>query len=77
MSDDRMIQVWRWIDAPDELRALSYHGGDEDYVAVVPPYLVSAYLPIFASGTPFGVCDVQAVEHPRLAGSMVFIGAHA
>ena len=30
------IVVWRYADAPESLRALSPHGGDEDWLAVVP-----------------------------------------
>ena len=28
--------IWNWSDAPPELRALSQHGGDENFVAYVP-----------------------------------------
>jgi hypothetical protein len=30
------IDLWRWTDAPPAYRALSTHGGDEDFVAFVP-----------------------------------------
>lgn len=30
------IKVWEWSDAPEEFRALSTHGGDEDWVVFVP-----------------------------------------
>lgn len=30
------ILVWRFYDAPEEYRALSGHGGDEDWLAFVP-----------------------------------------
>lgn len=35
----REIIIWRWVDAPAELKALSTHGGDEDWLAVVPRVL--------------------------------------
>ncbi len=35
MSDP--ILVWEFHDAPDELKACSGCGGDEDYIVVVPP----------------------------------------
>jgi len=31
------IRVWAWKDAPEELKALSQHGGDEDWLALLPP----------------------------------------
>ncbi len=36
INRNKVILVWQWDDAPDELRALSQHGGDEDWVAFVP-----------------------------------------
>lgn len=30
------IKVWHFYDAPEEYRALSGHGGDEDWLAFVP-----------------------------------------
>lgn len=31
------ILVWRFHEAPNELQALSGHGGDEDWLLVFPP----------------------------------------
>lgn len=70
-----MIRVWAWRDAPQELRVLSNHGGDEDWVAAIPPEAYNRD-PYWAdSGTNFGCCDVEAHELP--AGWRVLIGAHA
>lgn len=71
----RTIQVWRWEDAPADLQDLSDHGGDEDWVAFVPPALKGIRLDWAQSGTQFGICDVQVIE--REDGSTVYIGAHA
>jgi hypothetical protein len=30
------MQLWEFYEAPEELRALSTHGGDEDGILVVP-----------------------------------------
>jgi hypothetical protein len=38
------ISIWRFHEAPEELRALSPHGGDEDWLAELPP--------TFADDTP-------------------------
>lgn len=69
----RAILVWEYDDAPGELKALSRHGGDEDWVALVP---VGGTIPSWAeSGTRFGCCDVS--EHAYWDGRTVLIGAHA
>lgn len=70
---DRLtIRVWRWEDAPMLLRYLSKHGGDEDWLALLPPE--ADVPPWMESGTPFGFCDMQMVN---LGGWTVAIGAHA
>lgn len=70
-----MIQVWRYWDAPEALRALSDHGGDEDWIVVVPATLDDLVrwsrwiAQIDTGGEP------QRVE--RSNGTVVYIGAHA
>lgn len=70
--DPAAIVVWPWWDAPGELRALSDHGGDEDWVALLPNEQVPSWMD---SGTPFGCCRVQV--EPLGDGRFVAIGAHA
>lgn len=75
MSEDKIIKVWQFENAPSEYRELSPHGGDEDWLAFVPstfPY--GSWIPWLESGTPFGRCEVS--EH-EVEGGKVFIGAHA
>lgn len=31
-----MIKIWKWIDAPKNYKALSSHGGGEDWVVYIP-----------------------------------------
>jgi hypothetical protein len=69
------IRVWRFEDAPEEYRALSEHGGDEDWVALVPAGLADEYLGWLEKGSAFGYYDVQIARLPD--GSEVRIGAHA
>lgn len=69
------ILVWGFYDAPADLRALSTHGGDEDWVALVPPKYKDRWIGWLEVGTSFGVCDVQKIERPD--GYTVYIGAHA
>lgn len=68
------IQVWRFQDAPKHYQVLSRHGGDEDWLALIPEALVETYIPWLETG-PFGCCDVS--EHPLPDGRVVKIGAHA
>ena len=68
------ITVWRFCDAPPELRGLSWHSGDEDWLAVVPPYLKDEWIPWLDTGS-FGRCNVS--KHEREDGSTVYIGTHA
>lgn len=73
LRDPKAVIVWRFDEAPANLRALSRHGGDEDWLAVLPPNQTA---PMWASpGSPFGVCDVS--EHELVDGRMVLIGAHS
>lgn len=68
------IVVWRFDAAPAELRALSKHGGDEDWVLLAPK---EEALDIWwaQEGGAFGCCSVS--EHILDDGSVVMIGAHA
>jgi hypothetical protein len=71
--NDKQIKVWRFHDAPQEYQDLSPHGGDEDWLAVLPKGVEQ---PMWAeSGTSFGCCDVSVHELPT--GETVLIGAHA
>ena len=69
------IKVWDWDDAPEEYRALSQNGGDEDWVALVPPHYSARYISWMESGSSFGCCSVY--DYPLPDGSIVRIGAHA
>lgn len=72
VMDAAMISVWYWNAAPILLRMLSRHGGDEDFVGLIPPGLdVPGWM---ESGSPFGCSDVSTTD---LAGWTLTIGAHA
>lgn len=70
------ILVWEWKDAPQELRALSEHGGDEDWVAEVPP-AVDEWHPALRRLLASVICDVSKHDHPTKEGWKVYIAAHA
>ena len=65
------ILVWRFWDAPGELRLLSDHRGDEDWLAL----LMDEDIPRWAeSGSAFGRCSTS--QHDLPDGRVVIIGAH-
>lgn len=74
MNDSRTIKVWSFYDAPEAFRALSEHGGDEDWLALVPPNYPHKYIGWLESETSFGHCEVS--KHTTDLGT-VYIGAHA
>ncbi len=67
------IKVWNFADAPEEYRALSGHGGDEDWVAHIPVHLVDRYIP-WLEDEMFGN---SVEEHTLDDGSKIKIVAHA
>ena len=69
----RALIIWAYWDAPGELRCLSEHGGDEDWLALVPAGEALPYW--MESGAGFGSSDVS--EHRLHDGRTVYIGAHA
>lgn len=71
------IRIWRFHDAPQELKELSRHGGDEDWIALIPPTLKDEYIGWMEEGGSFGCCDVSEHSHPELPEYVVRIGAHA
>jgi len=71
------IRIWKFDDAPEELQALSQNGGDEDWIALIPPKLANEWIPFLEQGTSFGCCSVREYEHPELPGYKVRIGSHA
>jgi hypothetical protein len=77
MNAPNHIRVWRFRDAPQELQDLSCHGGDEDWLALIPPKLTDDYIGWMESGSSFGCCDVSEHTHPELPGYVVRIGAHS
>lgn len=69
------IIVWRYHDAPANLQ-ISTNGGDEDWLAEVPPELKDDYIPWLESSA-FGCCEIEVVPHPAKEGWMIHIGSHA
>lgn len=72
VADGKMLRLWRWDDAPLCLKELSEHGGDEEWIILVPPALFRANLP-WIGQTIFGhSADMYLLP----CGWQVFISAH-
>ena len=72
-QDMQIIFIWDFSSAPVELQALSPHGGDEDHLALIPPWFEGKMH--WADSREFGCCDTS--EHFLPNGWRVLIGAHA
>jgi len=70
----KAIMVWRFHDAPEQFRKLSTHGGDEDWLALVPKELAGQYIH-WLEEPAFGCCEVT--EYKLEGGCIVRIGAHS
>ena len=68
------IKIYRFEDAPEELKMLSTNGGDEDWIAIIPPSLQDEYISWFDAGTSFGFGCVEV--HMLENGNKVLIGCH-
>ena len=69
--------VWRFDDAPEDLRDLSQNGGDEDWLAVVPRSFLEAGNADWMEQPALGCCTVEQHQHPSDPDFVVRIGSHA
>lgn len=71
----RHIKIWRFHEAPVELKELSSHGGDEDWLVMIPPDWGDEPPAFLEQSRSFGPCDVS--EHQHWSGATILIAAHA
>lgn len=69
------ILVWRYHNAPKELQ-ISTNGGDEDWLAELPPDFTDDYIPWIESSS-FGGYETLEMPHPTKTGWTIRIGVHA
>ena len=70
------ILVWDYSEAPAEIRdrAGYTHGGDEDFIAIIPSVLNNRYL--FPNWIErFAICGVTLIE--QADGTIIAVGGHA
>lgn len=81
MEMNTPIQVWPYDDAPKEYQELCNNGGDEDWIALIPKYLVEKeangliWFGWLEDGGPFGCHSVKKVDLPN--GDQFRIGCHS
>ena len=75
--DKPPIVVWRFEDAPEDLRGLVENDGDEDWLAVVPAYFIEdGGIPWIDCCSGFdSLCEPE--KHQLASGDVVYIGTHA
>jgi hypothetical protein len=73
---NKPIRVWGFYDAPENLQGLSQNGGDEDWLAEIPPKYQDEYISWLETPS-FGCCCVDEYDHPTKKNWKVKIGSHA
>lgn len=72
------IKVWQFFEAPEDLRKLSEHGGDEDWLVLVPASMAEGDIYWIEMCRVNGYLGCSGTsEHILPDGSKVYIGAHA
>ena len=78
-EDANTIKLWLWKDAPEEYKRLSGHGGDEDYVLLIPPAVLKTKggNALLSALTSYHTSLGWPEEHRLEDGSVLIIFAHA
>jgi len=71
------IRMWAFEDAPAEYRALSKHGGDEDWIVFVPVACRDYYMPWLEEGMMNNIGCAAIDVTLDADGNAIYIGAHA
>jgi hypothetical protein len=72
----KAILVWSFYDAPKTLQELSDHGGDETWLALIPPEKKNDWIGWMDEGSAFGCASITEHEHPDFPGYLIKIGSH-
>lgn len=69
------ILIYQFYDAPEELQQLSEHGGDEEWIIIIPNTILNkhhGYISMFEQK----FIDNQEVEHENYPDCTIYISAH-
>jgi hypothetical protein len=72
VTQERVVKVWDFRDAPIEYQRLSENGGDEDWVALIP--IEYGSIPYFIEQMSSGLFSV---DQYAVDVGIIYIGAHA
>ncbi len=70
------ILIYEFDDAPQNLQMLSIHGGDEDYVVIIPNYILEKndnYIMMFEG---MGFYSKQVAYHEDYPDCTIYISSH-
>lgn len=73
-ADGEQIRIWPFHSAPESFRFFMHQGGDEDWVALVPPAIADDHIG-WLEMPAFGVCDVAEKWLP--CGARLVVATHA
>lgn len=73
----RPIRVWLFEHAPKGFQALSQSGGDEDWVALVPPEYETRYIPWLDGIDTCNDPEMHVLQKGLYKGWRAYIGCHA
>lgn len=78
-NDFHAVLAWNFQSAPECFRDLSDHGGDEDFVVVIPPGITNTYLHDRLHDNLNGMCESPSthVVGTTFGEFLVLIYAHA
>lgn len=71
------IKIWRFDEAPEEYRQMSEHGGDEDYIALVPLAYKHRDDSLVWKIEEMGLLGCCSTDRYEVDAGVVYIGAHA
>ena len=75
MTESDPIIVWEYSTAPKDLQIKL--GGDESWIAEIPPRFNGSYIPWIDDCSGFGACETRNFDHPTKPGWKLRIGCHA
>lgn len=74
-NDPGLIRIWGFHDAPEPFCSFMNQGGDEDWLALVPPSHSESYLSWLDEGSTFVVCNREEKLLP--SGCRLIVSTHS